>query len=169
MTTLGFRSRFFLSGLLATGLLLLLPYGVRLGTVADPAGVQAQEVFPLFPACRELPDYGKRKACSDQKMLEYIYQHVRYPREAKDANAQGTVVVRFSVDANGQTGLPVVVRSAHPALARATLKVAQRMLKEYPVWEAGRKDGKPVLTELNLPIRFKLEQGGVVAVDETYR
>ena len=101
-------------------------------------------------------------------MLEYIYQHVRYPREAKDANAQGTVVVRFSVDANGQTGLPVVVRSAHPALARATLKVAHRMLKEYPVWEAGRKDGKPVLTELNLPIRFKLEKGGVVAVDEPY-
>ena len=160
MTTLGTYSRLFFSGLLTAGLLLLLTHLPPAASETAPAPTaQGMEALALFPACRELPDYSKRKACSDQKMLEYIYQHVRYPKEAKDADAQGIVVVRFSVDANGQTGLPVVVRSPHPALARATLQVSQRMLEDYPIWEAGRKDGRPVLTEFLLPIQFKLEGG----------
>ena len=112
---------------------------------------------PLFPACTDQPDYAQRKTCADQAMLKFIYDNIRYPKEAKDAGATGMVVVRFPVDARGQTGIPVVVRSPHPALSIATLTVVQRMLRRNPLWETGRENDRPVATEFNLPVQFKLE------------
>ncbi|MGB3800239.1 MAG: energy transducer TonB [Lewinella sp.] len=114
-------------------------------------------VPPLYPACTDVPGYGERKQCADKSLLQFIYENIRYPKEAKDEGAQGIVVVRFPIDARGQVGLPVVVKSPHAALSGASLKVVQRMLRRNPIWEPGRENDKPVATEFNLPIRFQLE------------
>ena len=112
---------------------------------------------PIFPACTDRPDYAQRKACADKAMLQFIYDNIRYPKEARDDGATGVVVVRFPVDARGQTGIPVVVRSPHPALSSATLTVVQRMLRRNPLWEPGRENDRPVAAEFHLPVQFKLE------------
>ncbi|WP_116107130.1 energy transducer TonB [Lewinella sp. IMCC34191] len=115
-------------------------------------------VPPLYPACSNVPEFVKRRQCADQSMLKFIYDNIRYPKEGLDEGAGGTVVVRFPIDARGQTGLPVIVRSPHPALSDASLKVVERMLRRNPIWEPARENDKPVASEFNLPIRFKLDK-----------
>ncbi|WP_116126139.1 energy transducer TonB [Lewinella sp. IMCC34183] len=175
MRTLGLTSRFFLIGLGLSAALTLLAWGFRTApdaareelqaqiststvpTSCFPAPAAKESTRPLFPACGELPDFNDRRECSDKAMLQYIYKHIRYPKEAKDDNATGMVVVRFPIDALGNTGLPVVVRSPHPALGEAGLKVVRQMLRYHNRWEPARADGKPVAQDFMLPIQFKLE------------
>ena len=177
----GLQSRYFTLGLGLAVLFTLLAWGFSTApraarqqlypAYASAVPVATQEVAlpvtvtysgkritpPLFPACTDQPDYAQRKACADQAMLKFIYDNIRYPKEAKDAGATGMVVVRFPVDARGQTGMPVVVRSPHPALSIATLTVIQRMLRRHPLWEPGRENDQPVAAEYALPVQFKLE------------
>ena len=182
MQSLGLTSRYSTLGLLVATIMTLLAWGFssapdvarhRLDSrihhihyqtaiieVSPPVTVThsgTRATPPLYPACANQPDYQKRKSCADKRMLEFIYENIRYPKEAKDAGVEGIVVVRFPVDARGQTGLPVVVRSPHPALGEASLKVIQRMLRRNPIWEPARENEKPVAKEFNLPIQFKLK------------
>ncbi|PPK87483.1 TonB family protein [Neolewinella xylanilytica] len=178
MRMLGLTSRYSTSGLLMATIMTLLAWGfssapeaarqelrsqtqLRVTTieVSPPVTVTHSDnrrTPPLYPACSDQPDFQQRKACADKAMLEYIYEHIRYPKEARDAGAEGMVVVRFTVDARGQTGIPVVIKSPHPALGTVSLKVIQRMLRRTAVWEPARENDTPVATEFNLPIQFKL-------------
>ena len=112
--------------------------------------------YPLFPGCAEFPDFSERKECADQKMLRYIYEHLRYPDAARKQGLEGMVVIRFSVDQGGRASSPVIVREPHPLLGRAALKTVQQMLQDNPIWEPGQDKGNPAAAQINLPIRFKL-------------
>ncbi len=119
----------------------------------------AVDQYPLFPGCAELRDFQERKTCADQKMLRYIYEHVRYPDEARREGIEGMVVIRFSVDQGGRASSPVIAREPHPLLGRAALKAVQQMLQDNPIWEPGQDRGKPAAAQVNLPIKFKNREG----------
>ena len=117
------------------------------------------EQMPLFPgaACGDLEQYADRKPCADQAMLEYIYHHIRYPKEAHRKGTQGTAVVSFIVEPHGVMSNVKVVRDPGDGLGQAALKVARRMKAENTRWEPGLHKGKPVAVQFNLPVRFRLE------------
>jgi bla regulator protein BlaR1 len=70
-------------------------------------GGQGEETFkvvehmPTFPGCDGDKLSTAYKKCSDQKMLEYIYTNLRYPKEARKSGVEGMVVVQFVVDTDG--------------------------------------------------------------------
>jgi len=86
------------------------------------------------------------------ELAKYIQQNVVYPEEARENEIQGRVFVQFVVDKKGKVTQPKVVRSVHPLLDNAALKV----VKSLPDWTPGKQRGKQVSVSFTVPINFML-------------
>ena len=87
---------------------------------------------------------------------KYLASVLRYPQVARNVRAEGTVVVSFRVDEEGQIhDLTVLNRGEnHASLERETLRVVD----EYPYpWVSAKENGVPVETKVTIPIAFKLD------------
>ena len=117
--------------------------------------------MPLFPGCEDTPK-AERKKCTDQKMLEHIYSNIKYPKEAKDKDIQGMVIVRFVIDNEGNVVQPEIKRSIGGGCDEEVLRVVNSM----PKWTPGFQRGEAVNVYFNLPIKFKLDGEAKSAKDK---
>lgn len=85
-------------------------------------------------------------------MIKYIYDNLRYPKEAYDENIQGRVVVQFLVDKTGNIDSIKVVRGKDPNLDAE----AVRIVKSFPKFTPGKFDLVPINQWMTLPIKFSL-------------
>ena len=108
------------------------------------------EEMPRFPGCED-----NNKSCADKKMLEFIYQNLRYPALARENGVEGTVVVSFIVEKNGKITEPKIVREIGGGCGDEVMRVVNLM----PTWIPGKQRGEVVRVQYNLPVRFKLESG----------
>ena len=129
----------------------------------QPSGV-AEEIFkvveqkPRFPGCEEEGSTNAAKdACAKQKMLEYIYKEIQYPKVAKDNGIQGMVVIRFIVEKDGTLSNPEIVRDIGANCGEEALRIVQSMNDRNLRWTPGHQRGQPVRVYYNLPVRFKLD------------
>ncbi len=82
----------------------------------------------------------------------YLAQNLKYPKAAREAKVEGTVVIAFVVLENGEISTPEILRGIGKGCDEEVL----RLVKESPKWTPGIKDGKVVKTRMRLPVRFKL-------------
>ena len=134
------------------------------GLTAAPSsasGVQVQgtEIFkvveemPRFPGCEDMAgETDEKKACADKKMLEFVYQNIRYPKEAREKGIEGMAVVSFIVGKDGVIREPKIVRGIGGGCDEEVLRMANLM----PQWIPGKQRGRVVDVQFNLPVRFKL-------------
>ncbi len=85
-------------------------------------------------------------------LAEWLSKNTKYPKEAKDNNEQGRVVVSFVVNKDGKATDAKVVRSISPTIDNE----AMRLIEVMPRWTPGKKDGLPVAVRFTLPMTFKL-------------
>jgi len=97
------------------------------------------EVMPSFPG-------------GEMEMMKYLSKNLKYPEQAKDAEAQGTVLISFVVDKEGQISNPNVKRG----IGYGCEEEAIRVIKNMPLWSPGKMNGQKVNVEYVLPIRFTL-------------
>ncbi len=117
------------------------------------------EEMPRFPGCEQSEmDAKQRKQCADQKMLQFIYEHVQYPQTAKDAGIEGVSVVQFTVNKVGLLEDVKILRSIGYGTDEVVLDIIDRMNAMPERWIPGRQRGKIVKVRFNLPIKFKLSQ-----------
>ena len=93
-------------------------------------------------------------------MEKWVYQYLKYPKEALDAGNQGRVLVDFVVDASGNVKDVKVSRGVSPALDEEAI----RIVSASPKWKPGRHRGKKVSTSITIAVEFRLEKkskGGV--------
>lgn len=98
----------------------------------------------------DLPYFGEH----GNEILKYIANTLVYPDQAKEVGLEGTVKVRFLVQADG-TLTEVSVMSG---IGGGCDEEALRIVKEMPAWVPGFKDGRPVPVMLILPIPFALNK-----------
>lgn len=85
---------------------------------------------------------------------EWLGSHLQYPDAARNAGAEGRVIVEFVIAKDGSVSRPKAVRSSSvPSLDAEALRVVKMM----PKWNPGRHKGRPVAVYFSLPITFKLE------------
>ena len=114
----------------------------------------------LHPDCEQIADPKERKFCSDKKMLEYIYKNILYPVEARENGAQGTAVIAFVIEKDGSMTSLRIFRDPGYSIGEAALSAVQQLQSSGIGWKPGKKAGVPVRVTFNLPLRFKLEEGG---------
>lgn len=85
-------------------------------------------------------------------MFAYLIKNVRFPEDAKKADIQGTVVVRFSISEKGNVSDVTTIRSVFPSLDAEAIRVVE---STDGMWIPGETDGKKVAVKFTLPISFK--------------
>ncbi len=115
------------------------------------------EEMPRFPGCESLPTMAEKKACADKKMLEFIYANISYPSIARENNIEGTVVIRFVVDKDGNVGDAEIIREIGGGCGEEALRIVQLMGKLPQKWIPGKQRGRPVNVYFTLPVKFMLK------------
>lgn len=95
------------------------------------------DVMPSFPG-------------GHTKMIEFLCENIKYPKEAAERGEQGKVYVGFVVDTDGSITDVSVVRSVSKVLDEAAVEIVKKM----PKWTPGKHQGKTVRVKLMLPITF---------------
>ncbi len=101
------------------------------------------EEMPLFPG-------------GDTALLSYVAKNTRYPKEAKDKNITGRVVLRFVVNEDGKVSDVTVQRSVDPLLDNEAIRVVSTL----PDFKPGKQGGVTVPVYYMLPITFSLDGKG---------
>lgn len=92
-----------------------------------------------------------------QFLEKWVYQYLKYPREAVEKGIQGTVHVNFIIDKDGKVTDVKVARSVDPLLDEE----AVRVVSASPKWRPGRLRGQKVRTSMTIPVEFRLEKKSV--------
>ena len=87
-----------------------------------------------------------------QGLVTYMGKNLEYPKNARENNIQGRVMVSFVVNEDGHLSDFSIAKSANDELDNEALKMAKSM----PNWKPGSKDGKPVKVRYTIPVNFRL-------------
>ena len=86
--------------------------------------------------------------------MRYLNKTFRYPQEAQDDGVQGTIVVQFIVDKEGNVSEVEAVSGPSTGGLR---EEAIRVIKKSGKWEPAVQNGRKVKSYKKQPITFKLE------------
>ncbi|MDE6126321.1 MAG: M56 family metallopeptidase [Muribaculaceae bacterium] len=90
------------------------------------------------------------------EMMKFLATNIHYPEAAMKSGAQGRVVVKFVVKADGTVADPEILRGQTPELDAEALRVVGSM----PAWTPGRDEkGNPVSCYFTIPVSFALSGG----------
>ena len=106
-----------------------------------------------FDVVEQMPQYPG----GPQALFNYISENIRYPKEAKDNNEQGRVIITFVVKKDGSIDDAKVVKSVSSSLDTEALRVLNAM----PNWTPGRQNGEAVNVKYTIPITFRLPDDSV--------
>jgi TonB family protein len=109
------------------------------------SGAESHESFVFI---EEMPTYPG----GTDALNQFIHENLKYPVEAKKAGKEGTVLVSYVIDANGQIKIPQVVRGLDAEMDAEALRVT--LLIEG--WKPASQGGRPVATTVTMPVEFKI-------------
>lgn len=118
------------------------------------------DVMPVFAGCDEATsgDSEALKNCSNNQLLQFVYQNIRYPEAAVQAKIWGMVAVKFVVEKDGSVSNVEIIREIGGACGAEVKRIVELM----PQWSPGVFEGKTVRTEMVLPVKFKLDPEQVI-------
>ncbi len=114
------------------------------------------EQMPRFPGCENEASEHKKKDCSNRKMLDYIYSHLKYPAEAKDKIIEGNVVAQFTINKDGGISDINIITEIGYGCGNAVIEMLQTMNDMPEKWVPGKQAGRNVNVLYTLPVKFKM-------------
>ena len=110
--------------------------------------------MPLFKECNTCITDEEKEEYSTDKLLEFVFENLMYPKEAAENEVSGMVVISFVVTKSGEIANTIILRDIGSNCGNEGIKVVEKM----PVWEKpAENDGEIVNSKFVLPIRFKLK------------
>jgi periplasmic protein TonB len=89
----------------------------------------------------------------DEALLKYIAENTKYPKDAKEKNIQGRVIMRFKVKTDGSVSDVAVMNGVSPSIDAESVRVIGTLPKFTP----GKLKGKTVAVWYMVPITFSLK------------
>lgn len=113
---------------------------------------EGQNVVPYYD-CDHKPSF---LGSTDPRVFlqKWVYQYLKYPKQALSEGIQGKVLVDFIIDENGKVTDVKVLKGVDPALDDE----AVRVISASPAWKPGYVQGKKVKSEISLYVEFRLEK-----------
>jgi TonB family protein len=115
------------------------------------------EVMPRFPGCEDQPE-GERGKCATQKMYQYIYEGIKYPKEDREKGIQGHVICQFTIEADGSIRDVKIVRGVSPSINEEVVRIVEGMNDLPQKWTPGYHEGKAVAIRFTLPVKFQIQE-----------
>lgn len=85
---------------------------------------------------------------------KWVNAHLAYPENSRRAGSEGTVLLRFIIEKNGEMGNIFILKSSGDYLLDAE---AIRVVKSTPAWTPGYLHGTPAKVSFTFPVIFKLK------------
>ena len=108
--------------------------GLLLGIVSGSlfaqvdSSLNAVDIPPLFEGCNDpLVSTAQRQTCSAPKIQAFIRANITYPDSAKVHQAEGIVVVRFTVDETGVISQLELIRDIGHGCGQEAMRVVRMM------------------------------------------
>lgn len=115
------------------------------------------EQMPRFPGCEDIEgDDQAKKACAEQKLMQYLADNIRYPHLAIENKIEGSVVVSFVVEKDGSISNVKLLRDIGGGCGEEALRLVESMNGKHQ-WIPGKQRGRTVPVRFTLPIRFTLQ------------
>lgn len=111
------------------------------------------ENMPFYGSCEGISKVERQK-CSDRALMQYLSDQIRYPAIARENGIEGTVVIQFVIDEEGQIVSPEIVRDIGGNCGQEALRVVTKMKD----WTAGSQRGRKVKVRMTLPVKFRLSR-----------
>ncbi|MEX8547780.1 MAG: TonB family protein [Mucilaginibacter sp.] len=99
----------------------------------------------------------------EEGFANYLAKSIHYPKEAKDKNIQGRVIISFIVEKDGKLTNLKVLRD----IGGGCGPEAVRVLEESPNWNPGLQNSKPVRVSFTMPVNFSLNDGTKASTSST--
>lgn len=120
---------------------------------SEPGNIFTVEQLPMFKACKGL-SRSEQKACFDEQLAKAITRNLVYPENDYDSRKQGTALIEFIIDENGNiTNVKPLENN------RATVdmkKAAEKAVKKIPQLIPAKQGDKNVRIKYAIPISFKI-------------
>jgi periplasmic protein TonB len=113
----------------------------------EPAILQPEKAEPVLWV-PEMPHFPG----GEKELHAFLLNGIKYPREAREVNIQGTVFLTFIVEPDGSITEISVLRG----IGGGCEEEALRVVKSMPNWVPGKQNGNPVRVRLTLPVKFTL-------------
>ncbi|SIN71098.1 energy transducer TonB [Algoriphagus halophilus] len=85
-------------------------------------------------------------------LMAFMSENLKYPEQAKEKGVEGVVIVSFVVQKDGSISNPEILRG----IGAGCDEEAIRVVKAFPSWTPGEKDGEKVNTQIQLPVKYML-------------
>lgn len=106
----------------------------------------------LSNGCERNKSTIEKQHCSKFALKNYIKSNLRYPKEAKEKNISGIVLLEVIVEPDGKVKFSRMIRDIGGGCAEE----AKRLVEEMPKWIPGKLRGKYVRVQTPLTIKFDL-------------
>lgn len=114
--------------------------------IFDDTDQDFPEIFIEFETAPNFPG-------GEQKMLKFITENLKYPKQAVKKKIQGRAICQFFVETDGSiTDVTIVRSSGNKSLDKAAIRVVKMM----PKWEPGSVQGKIQRVGYVLPVVFRI-------------
>jgi TonB family protein len=120
------------------------------GTTPEVVQETAPEAIP-YQLVEQKPSFQGGDA---NDFAKWVNDHLTWPEEAKDIDAQGRVTLQFTVATDGSIVNAKVLRGLHPVLDEEALRVVNSSTKK---WTPGIQNGQPVPVVYTFPVIFRLK------------
>ncbi|HEV7232158.1 MAG TPA: energy transducer TonB [Bacteroidia bacterium] len=84
-------------------------------------------------------------------LYQFINENLNYPKDALAKGIRGTVLVRLTIDPNGNIRSSKIDHSVHPDLDKEAMRLVSLMGKS---WKPGTLNGKPVVSDYSMSVTF---------------
>lgn len=112
---------------------------------------------PIFKGCEHLNGFEKID-CSNRKLLEYVYNNIKYPEAAREENIKGKCIVQFMINKDGKVSDTKFIKSLHSSISDEVTRMINSMNDSDGLWMPAIENGKKVNTMYTLPIKFEFEE-----------
>lgn len=102
-----------------------------------------------FDVVEQMPSFPG----GSKKLVEYLSEKTRYPKDLEETCIQGRVILTFVVEKDGSISDVKVVRSLDPLLDKEAVRVVSSM----PKWIPGKQNGVAVRVKYTIPVTFRLK------------
>lgn len=114
--------------------------------------IETDEEMPVLETCSQLATKEERYECTNTKLLNYMYTNIKYPLDALNYHVEGTTLIYFVIDSNGNI-LEYEIRNG---LCPSIKEECIRLIKKMPKFIPGKIEGQPVNVHFALPLIFKI-------------
>ena len=144
-----------LTRVLKTGAVFCLLIGLQQSAQAQTIGSDTLAKAKVYTEVEQMPQLPKAnsKYTNKEAVTAAIQRACRYPAEALRNRVQGTVMVGFTVDQQGEVRDVRVEQGLNTDLDEATVAA----VKMLPKFRPGKQGGRTVAVRYTLPIRWAVQ------------